>query len=59
MSLVVFGSRVVISVWLLVSCWLGYLVVLVVERLFLCSFLWRCEVWWVSVYVGRGEVISA
>ena len=34
-----FGSRVVISVWLLVRCGVGYLGVLVVERLSLCSFL--------------------
>ena len=34
-----FGSRVVISQWLLVRCGVGYLVVLVVERLSLCSFL--------------------
>ena len=34
-----FGSRVVISVWLLVRCGLGYFSVLVVEKLSLCSFL--------------------
>ena len=34
-----FGSRVVISVLFLVRCGLGYLGVLVVERLSLCSFL--------------------
>ena len=34
-----FGSRVVISVWLLVRCGVGYLGVLVVERLSLCTFL--------------------
>ena len=36
---VCFGIRVVISEWLLVRCGVGYLVVLVVERLSLCSFL--------------------
>ena len=35
---VCFGSRVVISVWLLVRCGVGYLSVFVVERLSLCSF---------------------
>ena len=34
-----FGSRMVISGCLLVSCGVGYLGVLVVERLSLCSFL--------------------
>ena len=34
-----FGSRVVISVWLLLSCGLSYLGVLVEKRLSLCSFL--------------------
>ena len=34
-----FGSRLVISVWLLVRCGVGYLGDLVVERLTLCSFL--------------------